>query len=581
MPDIATIGGVTSEAGGVSGQSATLATTVTVTEETENEAPEFPTYAWRGILGLEGAFTSDKRLLLKDEIGQRDLPLPFRVQLQSKPAHEDAVQSGRIEGIDRVPVSDFASFLADQGIDPSEFPLGDAPSDAVVIWATGELNGEHADTAKQYLENGAGVSLDLPRDRTALIDPDTMKEVDPSTVDPFDILMGKYVEGIGGKIGGATIVDISAFEQARVRLSDGVLVASAFANIHVTEKDDGPGSWFYVGPKGEDFQPKIVIASAGPVKPPTEWFQNPQLTKLTALQITKEGRVFGHLADWNGCHVGFGAMCVPPYASTSDYAYFNVGEIETAEGELIPCGKIMFSMDGAGHASTDPQLSYEQIMRYYDDATKVGAFVRAGADRHGTWLAGALRSGLTELEIQHLRTHPPSGDWRPIRGVSDLIAAFSVPIPGYPIARQGHALVASAGGEISAIITAPLIIGEEEGFRRRKVRRKILTYRMREALGLDKTRAEMRRDAIEFAQFGPWDDGLEEFASITAEQRRQWAKSGVALPDGSYPITKCSGAGTSAENARRAIGRAPAAKRPRVRSHIASRERALGCKSSD
>ena len=61
----------------------------------------------------------------------------------------------------------------------------------------------------------------------------------------------------------------------------------------------------------------------------------------------------------------------------------------------------------------------------------------------GAWLAGALRPGLNDIEVQHLRTHPPSGDWRPVKGgPSELVAAFSVPIPGFPIAR-GRALVAS------------------------------------------------------------------------------------------------------------------------------------------
>lgn len=53
------------------------------------------------------------------------------------------------------------------------------------------------------------------------------------------------------------------------------------------------------------------------------------------------------------------------------------------------------------------------------------------------------------------------------------------------------------------------------------------------------------------------------------------------MPDGSFPVTKCTGDGTSAENARRAIGRAPAGKRAAVKAHIVKREKALGCKASD
>lgn len=321
-----------------------------------------------------------------------------------------------------------------------------------------------------------------------------------------------------------------------------------------------------------------LVAASGPLKPPREWFEDPRLTELTALRITKEGRVYGHLCDWNGCHTGFTGVCVPPFRSASNYAYFNVGELETAEGELVPCGKLMFSMDGGKHADVDPSLTYLDVQRHYDDATKVGAFVRAGSDRFGTWLAGVLRPGLTDIEIQHLRAHPPSGDWRPVRGATDLVAAFAVPIPGFPISR-GQALVASAaGGDVTAIITAPLELETDTAYSRRR-------KRLKEAMSGEekpRTRAEMRREFAERLANGPWYDGFEELAvDITADQRRKWAASGVAMSDGSYPITKCSGEGTSAVNARRAIGRAPDAKRDAVRAHIAKRERALGCSSEE
>jgi hypothetical protein len=64
--------------------------------------------------------------------------------------------------------------------------------------------------------------------------------------------------------------------------------------------------------------------------------------------------------------------------------------------------------------------------------------------------------------------------------------------------------------------------------------------------------------------------GLRDFSG---DQRKKLAKKGSALPDGSFPIMNCS----DAMNARRAIGRANPADRSKVRAHIRSRERALGC----
>jgi len=70
--------------------------------------------------------------------------------------------------------------------------------------------------------------------------------------------------------------------------------------------------------------------------------------------------------------------------------------------------------------------------------------------------------------------------------------------------------------------------------------------------------------------------GVELFRDYTAEQRRRMAKSGHAMEDGSFPIADCS----DAENAIRAQGRAPAAKRGAVKSFIRRRVKALGCSGS-
>jgi hypothetical protein len=69
-------------------------------------------------------------------------------------------------------------------------------------------------------------------------------------------------------------------------------------------------------------------------------------------------------------------------------------------------------------------------------------------------------------------------------------------------------------------------------------------------------------------------DGLRDF---TTKQRKKAASSGSAMPDGSFPIENCD----DWMNARRAIGRAPAAKRPAVQAHINKRGKALNCGSGD
>lgn len=66
---------------------------------------------------------------------------------------------------------------------------------------------------------------------------------------------------------------------------------------------------------------------------------------------------------------------------------------------------------------------------------------------------------------------------------------------------------------------------------------------------------------------------VELFKDYPAEIRRRMAKSGQALPDGSFPIADCG----DAADAIRSIGRADPSKRGRAESHIRKRVRALRC----
>lgn len=437
-------------------------TTITI-GETAPEPVARQSRPWEGPLGFEAHTTSDKRRLLRGEIGHRDLPLPFRVQPSDVGGHDEAIQAGSIERLEWIPIEEFAR--------AEEFGLEDLPEGSVVIWGEGTLDGsEAAEMAARHIENGAGVSLDITHDRLVVLDADTFAEIPDDKVDLELALAGGYVTGIGGKIAAVTVVDVSAFEEASVRISDGhALVASAVQ--------------LKVGPA-----PRVLVAAGGFQKPPRSAFADPGLNQLTALTI-RGRRVFGHLADWTGCHTGFTNVCIPPFDSQTDFAYFHTGEIETEEGDLIPVGKLMFSMEeGIGHAGTTPDVDWRKASEHYDKATSVGAFVRAGRDRFGIWLAGWLRDGLTDAEIQHLRAHPPSGDWRPIQGRgSELVAAFSVAVGGFPIPR---ALVASAGAEELTIITGPLQV-EKPGPRALRRQMVMLSHRRAdlvaslEARGLD------------------------------------------------------------------------------------------------
>lgn len=91
---------------------------------------------------------------------------------------------------------------------------------------------------------------------------------------------------------------------------------------------------------------------------------------------------------------------------------------------------------------------------HYDHTGSVGAFVRARNGSLGIWVSGAVRSDISETGFRDLRANPPSGDWRSMNRNLELVAALSVPVPGFPIPRAEVALAASADGspEVESLI---------------------------------------------------------------------------------------------------------------------------------
>ncbi len=177
----------------------------------------------------------------------------------------------------------------------------------------------------------------------------------------------------------------------------------------------------------------VTAAGVDLYQPPREWFNDPQLTELTHTAITDDGRIYGHVTPGQDtCHLAYPFSCVRPPKGHVDYDEFNVhARVGTDDGQLIPVGVLSF--DG-GHASTDKHLTSEQVLSLYDSSTTVGAYVRAGEDEHGTWIAGAISHNLTKADIETLRRLSLSGDWRPGRdGGSVFAAALAVPVPGFSI----------------------------------------------------------------------------------------------------------------------------------------------------
>jgi hypothetical protein len=195
-----------------------------------------------------------------------------------------------------------------------------------------------------------------------------------------------------------------------------------------------------------------IVASAAPAAPLT-WFQNPELDGPTALTVTDDGRVYGHLACWGTCHIGFQGQCVTPPRSASQYAYFTVHTTRAVDTDgttvNVPVG---YGTIGTGHA--DIRLNALAAAEHYDNTGTAAFELAIGEDDHGIWVAGRLMPGLDELTEHKARGTVFSGDWRTIRGSLELVASLGVNTPGFHVPRtrvaSGMPLALVAAGMVTA-----------------------------------------------------------------------------------------------------------------------------------
>lgn len=197
-----------------------------------------------------------------------------------------------------------------------------------------------------------------------------------------------------------------------------------------------------------DTESASLRASAEPEKlPPAVWFTAPDLDRLTPLTVSDTGRVFGHIAGWDTCHVGLPGCVTPPH-SLSGYSAFHVGAQHTQDGALMPVGTLSV---GGGHA--DINLGFRAAGEHYDDVSTAVAKVVAGEDEFGIWVAGWMLPGADPDRVRDFMSCPVSGDWRDVGGSLELIAVCSVNTPGFPVPRarvafamqRQRALIASSG----------------------------------------------------------------------------------------------------------------------------------------
>lgn len=359
---------------------------------------------WSGILAPVGTPTGDGRIIDADAAVEfREFPQPLMYQRATSGGHDSAVVVGKIttasagpdgitaegEFFDSIDAAEAAEMVTEGVIRPSVDMC-----DMVTEWELLDKDGQPVD----------------------MDDPDAVWEDGVAEV--------MHVRSC--TIMAATLVAKPAFAEAKITVTGNTEAAP-----EVSEEE------------------AALVASAAAVveqRVDSEAFMDPGLSGPTALTVTEDGRVFGHLALWGTEHVGVPGRVTPP-KSPSDYAFFHVSTVDTTTGP-VACGRLTV---GCGHA--DGKAGHAPTVEHYDTAGTCWALVRAGEDAHGIYVSGIVNPDASEEQVRAGASAPLSGDWRSIGGHLELVAALSVNTPGFPVprsyaARQDRTLSLVAAGAI-------------------------------------------------------------------------------------------------------------------------------------
>lgn len=241
----------------------------------------------------------------------------------------------------------------------------------------------------------------------------------------------KEIKAVKGKLGALYKSAAKEFKDPSITVPWTVAPARAATRFLVTEYAAGqfaPASW----------------------RPEASWFEQPRLDHPTSWTVTTGGRVVGHLAQWDLCHIGIDRRCVMAPRSSTDYAYYRTRQLQTSGGVRY-IGLI--TMD-TGHAPL--RAGAPAATAHYDNTGTMAAAVTVGEDDHGIWIAGALLPHLSDSERLRLSLSGVSGDWRTIRGGMELVAALAVNTPGFPQRRTAMA-AAGLNGTPYAVIGAGML----------------------------------------------------------------------------------------------------------------------------
>ena len=418
---------------------------------------------WKRLLAPIGAPTGDGRRFAPGSISHRELPLALKFQRADEGGHDTAVTVGSIDAITITDTEVWGEGQWFDDIDATAMPrLAEDVAEAKTLFDKGVLGPSVDAGAADAVEVAAGTDQPLTDEQWEQI---MMGAADAPEV---ELLFTRY------EIAAATLVQIPAFAETKT--------AAAAAGPPDAEDDGECPPGHHLDDDGEcvpdDAEEAPEAASAervalvaaltadAPAVLDASLFADPQLTTVTPLTYDAEtGRVYGHLATLDACHVAYTGMCVSPPDSATDYALFHRYPIDTTTG-LLAVGRITTGHGRTGtgcqhtecaglddHACT--RMSLTAAVAHHDGMRTL-ARVRVGVDdaNSAIWFAGVAEPDLSADDVAVMARQLVSGDWREHAGGLELteILALSVSQPGFPLPHTS----AQDGRQVALVAAAPV-----------------------------------------------------------------------------------------------------------------------------
>ena len=399
------------------------------------------------MLAPIGVSTGDGRRFKSGAISLADLPMPYEWARTREGGHDGAVAIGAVQ---EATIATVTQAVKDGWI--SSAAVKGLPGTLEAVWARGELFdavsreemprlAEDVAEVMHLISAGTlGPSVDLDSFEGVPVFEGTDQEV---TWDEIEQYMEEHdgeepkIELLitQGRVRAATLVSIPAF-------------AETSRPLELLETEDTEAA------AETDELALVASVTTGPQTGRSVIeFDMPALTGPTPITWDWErGRVYGHIATWQTCHVGYSDVCVTaPKDETGDYSWFNRYPVETQDG-VIWAGRLTV---GGRHAGLE--LASDGAINVYDDKT-VAAYVRAYEDEHGIVLAGTIELAADSPDRAVVDRRRVSGDWRETADGLSLIEVLALSPgprahsePGFPIpgtfSRSGRqvALTAALG----------------------------------------------------------------------------------------------------------------------------------------